>query len=172
MKTLTLLNPWATLLVAGIKTIETRSWRTNYRGWLAIHSSAKTKTKLQDLSLFGEFTFDYTKILDLCKFNGFIIASCKLVDVVPAESIRDSLSSFERYAGNYKDGRFAWVLENIQRLPVPIPAKGRLGLWESPRCHSDNDGDCDWPECPQKKEHRSYCPLAKLDELDPSWNGE
>jgi hypothetical protein len=42
LKAITLLQPWASLLAAGIKTIETRSWNTNHRGPLLIHASQKT----------------------------------------------------------------------------------------------------------------------------------
>lgn len=39
MKALSLLQPWATLIDVGAKTIETRSWPTSYRGLVAIHAS-------------------------------------------------------------------------------------------------------------------------------------
>ena len=39
MKALTLTQPWATLVAIGAKRIETRSWRTSYRGPLAIHAA-------------------------------------------------------------------------------------------------------------------------------------
>ncbi len=32
--------------------------------------------------------------------------------------------------GDYSPNRFAWRLENIVRLPQPVPAKGALSLWE------------------------------------------
>lgn len=38
MKMLTLHQPWASLIACGVKTIETRSWSTDYRGPLAIHA--------------------------------------------------------------------------------------------------------------------------------------
>ena len=38
MKALTLTQPWATLVAIGAKKIETRSWRTDYRGPIAIHA--------------------------------------------------------------------------------------------------------------------------------------
>ena len=38
MKMLTLHQPWASLIAVGVKTIETRSWSTPYRGPLAIHA--------------------------------------------------------------------------------------------------------------------------------------
>jgi activating signal cointegrator 1 len=42
MKALTLWQPWASLVAFGVKTIETRSWSTKYRGPLAIHAAKKT----------------------------------------------------------------------------------------------------------------------------------
>lgn len=44
MKALTLWQPWASLVALGVKSIETRSWSTPYRGQLAIHA-AKTRPK-------------------------------------------------------------------------------------------------------------------------------
>ena len=41
MKALTLRQPWASLVALGVKTIETRSWSTEYRGPLAIHAGMK-----------------------------------------------------------------------------------------------------------------------------------
>ena len=38
MRALTIRQPWASLIAAGMKTIETRSWSTKYRGPLAIHA--------------------------------------------------------------------------------------------------------------------------------------
>lgn len=36
----------------------------------------------------------------------------------------------ERAFGDYAPGRFAWILEDVQMLPKPVPAKGALSLWE------------------------------------------
>jgi activating signal cointegrator 1 len=43
MKAISLLQPWATLVVMGVKTIETRSWQTPHRGELLIHASLGKK---------------------------------------------------------------------------------------------------------------------------------
>lgn len=32
--------------------------------------------------------------------------------------------------GNYAPGRYAWLLSGAVLLPDPVPAVGRLGLWE------------------------------------------
>lgn len=39
MKAITLTQPWASLVACGAKKIETRSWRTHHRGWIAIHAA-------------------------------------------------------------------------------------------------------------------------------------
>lgn len=49
MKALTLHEPWATLVALGVKTIETRSWSTAYRGPLAIHAALRPVTAKQTL---------------------------------------------------------------------------------------------------------------------------
>lgn len=46
MKALSIKQPWASLIVHGIKDIENRSWRTKFRGRIYIHASAiQVKTK-------------------------------------------------------------------------------------------------------------------------------
>lgn len=87
---------------------------------------------------------------------GCIVATCELVDVrkihIPVGIEKITLppgkawgwewyepsgirhlfehSEQERAFGDYTEGRYAWLLHNIQPLPVPIPAKGALSLWE------------------------------------------
>ncbi|HVM07165.1 MAG TPA: ASCH domain-containing protein [Acidimicrobiales bacterium] len=43
MKAISLWQPWASLIAYGVKTIETRSWSTPYRGRIAIHAAKTTK---------------------------------------------------------------------------------------------------------------------------------
>ena len=56
MKSLSLWQPWASLVALGIKTIETRSWETRYRGEIAIHAAkqwtAEQKQITRDLHLY------------------------------------------------------------------------------------------------------------------------
>lgn len=52
MKALTLYQPWATLVAIGAKRIETRSWKTDYRGPLAIHVSKRTPAEFRKLYSF------------------------------------------------------------------------------------------------------------------------
>lgn len=41
VKAITIHQPWASLIAHGYKRFETRGWRTNYRGPLAIHAGKK-----------------------------------------------------------------------------------------------------------------------------------
>lgn len=45
MKVLSIKEPFATLIANGLKKIETRSWKTNYRGEIFIHASGKSLAK-------------------------------------------------------------------------------------------------------------------------------
>ena len=51
MKAISIKQPWASLIAHGIKDIENRSWRTNYRGRVLIHAGASKKEgwRLNDL---------------------------------------------------------------------------------------------------------------------------
>ena len=127
MKVLSLTEPYATLIKNGIKTIETRSWKTSYRGKLYIHASS---TKIPK-----EYK-ENKKIMSLVDLNelnyGNIICSCELVDCIEMteEFIEEIKKNKNEYiTGIYAIGRYAWILKNIQVLDKPIKAKGHLGIW-------------------------------------------
>lgn len=53
MKAITIWQPWASLLACGAKQYETRSWKTDYRGPIAIHAAKK------DIhSILGDLPYD------------------------------------------------------------------------------------------------------------------
>lgn len=127
MKVLSLTEPYATLIKTGVKKIETRSWKTSYRGKLYIHASStkipkeyKNNKELMNLVNVNELNF------------GNIICSCNLVDCIEMTDkfIEEVKKNKEEYiCGVYKVGRYAWILEDIKVLENPILAKGHLGIW-------------------------------------------
>lgn len=127
MKVLTIKEPFATLIKTKVKYIETRSWKTNYRGELYIQAGIAKITK--DI-------FDRKELVELYKDKemgyGNIICKCNLVDCVymTKEFIdNEKEKNYENFiAGNYKEGRYAWVLEDVVEIE-PIPVKGQLGIW-------------------------------------------
>lgn len=53
MKTLSVRQPWASLLVSGLKDIENRTWVSNYKGRILIHaSSTKVPKNFADRIIF------------------------------------------------------------------------------------------------------------------------
>ena len=123
MKAITIKQPWASLIVHGIKDIENRSWRTDFRGRVLIHSSAKG-----DIAKFKCLQPNQRlKVLNTpmgrIGFNdlpfGSIIGSVEIVDCV------------QNHPSIWADkGIYNWVLANPVLFKKPIPAKGRLSFWE------------------------------------------
>ncbi len=132
LKCLSLWQPWASFVMLGHKMNETRSWPTNYRGELAIQA-AKNRSALADAdSILEEAGFDLTDRTTEGGTNwqlGSILCVVELVDCVPTEKIRDGLSRRERAMGDYSDGRFAWLFENIRRLKGVVPIRGFQGVF-------------------------------------------
>lgn len=108
MKALTFRQPWASLVMAGIKDVENRTWRTNYRGRLVIHASSGIDR--EGMNEHGRLIADYP--------HGAILGTVELVDIV-----RDSTSPWA-IAENWH-----WCLADPRPYDVPIPAKGKLRLW-------------------------------------------
>lgn len=106
MKALSVREPWITLIAAGWKTIETRTWSTRYRGELLLCGSASPRGPRAGL------------------------AACvaKLVDCRPlTDSKEDSVGSLtDLYAG-----AMAWVFEDIRPV-MPFPVRGKLGVFDLP----------------------------------------
>jgi hypothetical protein len=137
MKAISLHQPWASAVAIGIKTHETRSWRTSHLGPLAIHAAKKRTLEneriFQDLWDIPEIGFAFADHLDL-NFNwlpfGAIIATCKLTCVGDVDFWKPT--EIQKALGNYSPGRFVWVLEDIKKLDAPIPFKGQQGFFEVP----------------------------------------
>ncbi len=132
MKVLTLRQPWAGLLVLGIKQMETRSWNTKYRGRLYIHASASmSREELRLLMRLWTLLELSPQQINTCHVVGAIIGH---VDIIETYSTNDEkqtreISMIEAMLGDYSPDRFFWKCELPTLLPKPIPAKGQLGFW-------------------------------------------
>ena len=120
MKVLSIKEPYASLIMMNIKKIETRSFKTKYRGELYIHASLSKSNQNSELS----------KLIS--PMYGEIICKCSLVDcVLMTDEFIENLKKenpMEYKCGNYEVGRYAWILEDVEIIK-PIKAKGKLGIW-------------------------------------------
>jgi activating signal cointegrator 1 len=134
MKAISLLQPWATLVVLGIKTIETRIWGTQHRGPILIHASKGKAGNIFALEPpFKKYIPDFKKLP-----FGAIIGQATITGVIRVEDLGmndeliNRLTMEEKAFGDYSEGRYAWVLEEAIQFDKPIPARGTLSIWEFP----------------------------------------
>jgi hypothetical protein len=128
MKTLSLWQPWASLMAYEFKRIETRSWATKYRGPLLIHAAKRPMTMIHKEAVmdFDSIMVDYFSLP-----RGSLLAVVNLIDCVPVEQFAADIKYWREHAhGDFRPGRWAWVTEFVKRLDLPIPYRGRQGLFE------------------------------------------
>jgi hypothetical protein len=108
MKALSIKQPWAALIVSGIKPVENRSWATSYRGPLLIHASKRHDHE-------ANVRLDATHLV-----HGAIVGIVDLIDIVTA------------HPSPYFTGPYGWVLANPRRIEPPIPMRGQQRLFDVP----------------------------------------
>ena len=124
MKAITIKQPWASLVAVGLKDIENRSWKTNYRGRVLIHAAAApvkeglaalNNTQLFDLMNRENWEAEFESLP-----NGSIVGSVEIVDCVQNHP--------SKWA---QEGFWHWVLANPVLFHEPITGvKGKLSFWE------------------------------------------
>jgi hypothetical protein len=86
----------------GRKTIETRTWKTSYRGKILLFASQKPKSGI----------------------SGMAFAIAELADVRPMTKADEAAACCAVY-----DRANSWFLENVTPIE-PFPVKGKLGLFD------------------------------------------
>ncbi len=133
IKAISLWEPWAWLIWAGLKQYETRHWTTKYRGPLAIHAAQRwTGEEKETWRVIRERFGNLPGMQDAPKQPplGALLCIVRLVDVQPTWLARTQIREHERAFGNYSHGRYAWKLEMVKRFEQPIPQKGAQGFFE------------------------------------------
>jgi len=153
MKTLSVKQPWASLIIDGIKDIENRTWKlpSNMKGQrVLIHASKCSwswdkftnyienidceSMELQNFVLTNKISEKWLKQLP----TGMIIGSVEVVDCVInhksmwAEKTEGVLVGNEFFTNEKSPTVYNWVLANPLKLTEPIPAKGKLLFWDYP----------------------------------------
>lgn len=138
MKALSIRQPYAGLVVAGIKNVENRSWITSYRGPLAIVS-----TKSPDAKQWWEPMREKCRALGvefpeaLCKVNGAVLGVVDFNYEVYVDE--DEYAATDSPTLTEEDVKDWWnpdlvgfIFEHARVLKTPIPVKGQLGLYKLP----------------------------------------
>ncbi|MGL5958286.1 MAG: ASCH domain-containing protein [Phocaeicola sp.] len=133
MKSISIKQPWASLIVHGIKDIENRTWKCpeKYIGKRVLIHASKQHIPFRQInklviehgiSCWDEETYP----------EGMILGSVEIVDCVQNHP-----------SGWAMTGHWNWVLANPIIYANPVEAKGKLSFWEFP--FEEIEIEC--PEC-------------------------
>lgn len=147
MKSVSLWEPWASLIRTGAKTFETRHWSTDYRGQLLI-CAAKTglpKREIYSYLAMGKFQqgllpllggMAHERIGKRVQFHhlnfGKAVAIVTLTACIPTVKIPVEQIEGEYSFGNYAPDRFGWKLENLFTDFEPFTVVGQQGFFDVP----------------------------------------
>jgi len=116
VKALSIKQPWAWAILHAGKDIENRTWKTDYRGRVLIHTGKKFDAigweALKDATRFHHKVPDKSEFL----FGG-IVGSVEIVDVV------------ENSPSPWFQGPYGFVLRNPVEYDF-FPLRGQLGFFE------------------------------------------
>jgi hypothetical protein len=131
---LTVRQPWASLIVWGVKDVENRTWPTTFTGCVAIHSSLALRKDEMDAAcdLMRRFIPKFSRrIFERETFPlGAIIGT---VEITGCGQREDFTGCYEGGASNpWFVGPFGFSLDQAVKLATPIPCRGALGFWRIP----------------------------------------
>ncbi len=115
LSALAIRQPYAWLVVNGIKDVENRSRRTHYRGQVLIHAS------LNESLLFSD------SLTELSARAGIALPDC--FETGGIVGVAEIVASERRHGSDWKDpASWGWVLANARPLSFR-PCKGALGFF-------------------------------------------
>ncbi|XP_056428631.1 activating signal cointegrator 1 [Hyla sarda] len=120
-------QPWASLLVAGIKRVEGRSWYSAHRGRLWIAAAAKRPSP-QEIS---ELETSYRVLLHKdVKFpkdypTGCLLGCVEVMDCLPNDQFREQCPTLSQESAS----PFVFICANPQELLIKFPIKGQHKIW-------------------------------------------
>ncbi|KAM4743815.1 activating signal cointegrator 1 [Anableps anableps] len=121
-------QPWASLLVKGIKRVEGRTWYTSHRGRLWIAAAAKKPTPQEVAEVEQMYRRIYKKEPKFPKDypTGCLLGCVNMTECLSQEQFR------EQYPGTCEESAspFVFICTNPQELLVKFPMKGKHKIWK------------------------------------------
>lgn len=121
-------QPWASLLVKGIKRVEGRTWYTSHRGRLWIAAAAKTPTPQEISEVENMYRHIHKKGPRFPKDypTGCLLGCVNMMDCLAQEQFREQFpDTCEESASP-----FVFICTNPQELLVKFPMKGKHKIWK------------------------------------------
>lgn len=120
MKALTLWQPWASLIIDGRKTVETRPVPWHFIGRFAVHAGLKV-----DREACIRFGYDPDTIP-----RGAVLGTVLKTGLIHFENSVIGPNYVADEYGDFTPGRYGYPLERVLKFPNPIPAIGHQGFWD------------------------------------------
>ena len=119
MKAICVRQPWASLIAAGVKTVEVRSWNAHYRGPLVIVASGTRAVSEDGRAAEARYGLD-----DDALPRGAALCVVQMQDSRPMrpDDAEAACCPFDAEA-------FAWVEAEVRAFPKPIPMPGQLSFF-------------------------------------------
>lgn len=147
-------QPWASLLVLGIKQVEGREWSTTHRGRLWIASTSKKPSELEIATVEDQYIQFYRLPRDQIPFPKHYPTSsllgCVHVDDCLSQSQYQHLQNTKALENT--EFSYVWLCSSPQQLVLPCHISGKRKLW-----HMDS-------------ETARNCSKG-LDPVDTTWKG-
>lgn len=132
-------QPWASLIVAGIKPVENRNWYCAHRGPLLIHAGKTWHLDEQiaqdSLLRVADEMGDRQRREVLIKSRGLLGGLVGIVEMTGCVTAEE----WQSHGGKEYDGRHEWfiglygfTLTSARAFPALIPYKGQQGLFRVP----------------------------------------
>lgn len=131
VKAITLYQPYASLIIAGKKRFETRTWGSDYEGLLVIHAG-----KMLEVDS-GNRVFMYHLLASLPDYRKLPLGAALGVvwkgKCFKGRSVIPYIDEREKCFGGFEgEDRVAWELFYPTAFDAPIPMRGDRGLWDYP----------------------------------------
>ena len=120
-KVLSVKQPYATFICAGIKDIENRTWKTDYRGKLLIHASGTAFAYPDFDYLPKNFQKEILKIMDNNDWNNATDAQCNWSDMI------QNCYEFYSQDWNTQEPPEKWLKEAVKKYGYFLPSQAIIG---------------------------------------------
>ncbi|XP_069812545.1 activating signal cointegrator 1 isoform X2 [Dendropsophus ebraccatus] len=120
-------QPWASLLVSGIKRVEGRSWYSAHRGRLWIAAAAKRPSPQEISELEASYRVLLHKDIKFPKDypTGCLLGCVDVVDCLPQDQFKEQYPSLSQESAS----PFVFICETPQELLIKFPMKGQHKIW-------------------------------------------
>lgn len=131
MKTLSIRQPWAWLILHAGKDYENRDWYTGVRGRIQVHAGkGMTRDEYEDAmdtyERAAECSIRIPSFEELER--GGIVGEVEITDCIDTNNLDEK---GEKYPSPWLSGRFGFKLANPKPLPFR-PWRGQLGFFDAP----------------------------------------